>query len=224
MRRILLGALVLALSTTTLTHAEQPTLAGDVCEQRTSVRTETVDGRWHTIVRGGPLAAARVVTMVPAVDEVLDDNLYSITLTCTLKVGWWNDHTSPAADSASSTGLAVAVLPPTLMAFDSDDVDTPTGVCSEVTVTDRDGDSATLYWDVYDESFGTDPSVACGPVVCPLDTDDACDGPPSIPPEPVRDVVDIANQVFVEHVDPAVCPVLGGDVPDVWDCPPYQEN
>lgn len=226
MRRILFGALVLALSAAPA-HAERPTLAGDVCDHRTSVNPAGT-GEWTAVVRGGPLAAADVVTTVPALDEVLDDNPYAITLTCTLKVGWSNDHTSPAAATASASGLGVAVLPPTLLPYDDPD-GTFAAVCTEVTVTDRDGDSATFYWDVYDESFGTDPTVPCGPVFCPLSARNACGGgPPSVPPREVRDAIDIAMWGIEEWVDPAACAVLDdqfppeGDVPDVWDCPPYQ--
>ena len=218
MRRILFGAVVLALSTTTMTHAEQPTLAGDVCNYRGAITPRPQGGdEWAVLVTGGPIAAARVVTMLPALDEVLDDNLYSITLTCSVKVGE-SDHTSPTAASATATGLGVAVLQPRELTYLDPEIK-GIGLCTQVTLTDRDGDSTTLYWDVADEAFGTDPTVTCGPVACIAS---ACDDwPPSTPPRQVQDVVDIANQVFVEHVDPAVCPVLGGDVPDVWDCPPY---
>lgn len=230
MRRILFGAVVLALPTTGPAHAERPTLAGDVCTWRSSPEPRPQGGdEFAVLVSGGPIAAARVVTMIPALDEVLDDNLYAITLTCSIKVGE-SDHTSPTAASATANGLGVAVLAPVHMVY-RDPSFAGLAICTEVTVTDRDGESATLYWDVADEEFGTDPSVTCGPVACVTSADDACHGgPPSIPPEPVRDAVDLANQVIVEHVDPPLCAVLDdlfppeGDVPDVWDCPPYQRT
>jgi len=217
-------ALALLLAVPVASHAQDPLLAGEVC--RFVAFAPAAGTTWTAVVDGGPLAAADVAFVAPDPLQWVVDNPVSVTLTCTLHVGFFVNHTSPAAASASATGDGVAVLLPTLLGVDVPDHDDIITVCTRASVTDRDGQTYDRYWDAQREEFTNDPSATCGPVACTLEFpprgEGAC-GPSAF------DVIDhlVGEVPPWGPIDAAVCPVLKelyppeGDVPGVWDCPPY---
>lgn len=127
-------------------------------------------------------------------------------VTCSLQV---NDDTHAGPDIATVTSVAssgVVALPPTTVPY-AVDYWANLVMCTRLEV---EG-GATYYLDAAHDEWGTDPSVTC---VTPWED------------PPVLDPFGYLDALFVEHVDPVVCPVLGGDVwvaPDAgWDCPPYE--
>ena len=211
MAKHLLAAALLAAAAALPAQAD-PLLAGEVCEL---VSVGDAAGHRTGEVHGGPLTAADLALVSPDLSAVTD-NPVSITLTCTVRLDWMVTHTSPAVAEASATGPAVAIVPPTVVGWDEPDFP-QAQVCTSAFVTTRDGDTTELYWDVYEGRFTTDPGVLCGPLACT--TSDCGPGIPGL--------IDYANDLIIDYVDPVVCPPLTqvfppeGDVPDLWDCPPY---
>lgn len=215
--RHLVAALVAAASLAVPAGATEPLLAGDVCHF--SSLSDSADST-HRIgeVDGGPIAAADVALVAPDAVEAFFDNPVSITLTCTMRLDPSVTHLSPAVAEASATGQAVAVVPPTPVEWYEPQFWEPAWVCTHVAVTTRDGQTADLYWDSWNGEFATDPGVACGgPIACPQ-SGDPC-GP---------DLGRVLQRLWEDVVDPAICPALAqafppeGDIPDVWECPPYE--
>jgi hypothetical protein len=142
-------------------------------------------------------------------------------VTCTITSGW--NHTAPALASASSvTTPGVVYLPPTPIEYEIDYWDVPV-ICTRVDIVG----GGTYYWDDIDEVWSTDPYVEC--------MSWCCDPPPG------GDILDEVDEVFIDYVDPVLCPVLAehagtvgpvtiqpdGDVSiadgEWWLCPPYED-
>jgi len=142
-------------------------------------------------------------------------------VTCTITSGW--DHTAPALVSVGSVTTPGAVsLPPTLVEYEVDWWAYPV-VCTRVDILG----GGTFYWDDVAGAWSTSPYVEC--------MSWCCDPPPD------DDLLDKVDQVFIDHVDPVLCPVLAehagtvgpvavepdGDVSiagsEVWLCPPYED-
>jgi hypothetical protein len=147
------------------------------------------------MLNGGP---------VTLTDPDAPGRVVSGSLVCSLRQGLY--HTDPLlAQAASPVTPGVVVVPPTLVTYTADPVAWITA-CTEVRV---DG-GPTLYWDDEAEVWSTDPGVLCYDF-----------GPE---PDPLGEVVD---GLFVDVVDPLLCAVLvtqyppEGDLPGIWDCPPY---
>lgn len=216
MRKTVTGVAVLVLSLGSAATAA-PTLAGTVCEFGALPADENT---WVAEIDGGPIAAVDVKTVAPDVVALVRDNPVSVTLTCSIQVGWTTDHTGTPVASVSASGDGVAVLAPTPVTFDDPSGDSFFGLCTRLDLTGQDGGTSTLYWDVYEEEFSTDPTVPCGPVFCPLSARDACNSLP-----------DLVRVIF-ERVDSELCPVFADEFGDdgdvyvgdelVWDCPPYR--
>lgn len=151
-------------------------------------------------IDGGPLAVANV-------DDAFAQPV-TATLTCAIHVGWGNlTHAGSDAVSASATGNAVVTLPPTVVSYKYDPYTFEViAVCTELAVTDGHGDTYHLYYDGFREEFSSSPNVEC----------QWAWGEPPPPPPPIW-----------ERVDAIVCPIFAvvfppyGDIPDIWDCPPY---
>jgi hypothetical protein len=247
-RRLVLGAAALTMAAATgVAGAYEPVLAGDVCDYGSSVQQDNLGEEWTTVVRSGPIAAADVSLVAPAVNDLLRDNPVSVTVTCSIRTyaGGFT-YADPAVVSVSSSGKAVAMVAPTVVRYPDDDY-WGAGMCTQVSVTDRAGATYDYYWDPYDERFTRDVHTYCGPISCPLSAGrSACGGwpPPSL--------IDALNTVFevvnegIAPVDPTVCAQLVALAPTVnglghpelasidpatgdtgvlgspfWDCPPY---
>ena len=210
MRELLLAA---AVSATVLSGApagaQAPTTAGNLCDFA-SIERPGEPGVQVGEIDGGPLVVADLSDLVA--------NPVSATLTCSIHVGWdnWN-HAGPVAVSASATGAVVVTLPPTVVSYRLIP-DEGWSFCTALTVTDAHGDTQHLYWHEWEQEFSTSNTVPC---YQPW-------GPP--PPPPIWELVE---DLFLQVVDPVLCPLLAiafppeGDV-DVpvlggpfWDCPPY---
>lgn len=141
-------------------------------------------------------------------------------VTCTITSGW--NHTGPVLVSASSvTTPGVVALTPTPVEYELDEWAFPV-VCTRVDITG----GGTYYWDDEASQWSTDPFVACESW--------CCDPPPG-------DLFDTVDEVFIDHVDPVLCPVFAehagtvgpvtiqpdGDVSiadsEFWLCPPYED-
>lgn len=221
MRRtiVAVGASLLAVVSVPHAGAHEPTLAGQVCQLESAVSDPGDDTSYTVVVDGGPLAAAKIATVQPDLGEVALDNPVTITMTCTVRSGWYFTHSDPAEASVSATAPAVVTVPPTALTAHDDENFGLFAVCTSVSMTDRDGDTTDLYWNPHTVEFSTDPNTPCGPVFCPLDAGDPCGG---------GNPFELLNDLFVDVVDPLLCAVLDdyfppdGDVEGVWDCPPYQ--
>lgn len=147
-----------------------------------------------------PFAPGRQVgylggAVVPVADGA---DLRTGRVTCTVREGW--THTGQAVAAVSSmTTPAVAAAPyaPIEYVASMEDVYT---ACLSVEI---DG-AGTFRWDDDAEAWSADPVVLC---FAWRDDDGS-------------DVLDDVDELVIEHVDPPLCAVLGGDVA-VWDCPPY---
>lgn len=214
----LLAALALLLAAPATTHAQEPVLAGDVCNYVARQEVATTS-RWTVNLYGGPIAAADVELVAPDPLEWVVDNPTSVTLTCSLHAGSY--HTSPVLASASASGDGVALLPPAQR--EVDDIYLAT-LCTRVSVTDGDGRSYEFYWDGGQQEFSRDMSVECG-AACTLEWPPSGEG--ACGPGPYDIVDHVTGSVPWGPVDAVACEVLkqqyppDGDIPDVWDCPPY---
>ena len=152
--------------------------------------------------------STRQVGELDAGPILLDDDVAapaaSGTVTCRLLVGGWR-HVDPAAVTVTSEpGARVVYVPPTRIEYEnpgSDDV----YLCTRVDVAGR----GPLYLDSERDVWSADPYVPCGAA---WGNDPDPDPSPGLEP----------------YVDMVVCPVLAvafppqGDVPGIWDCPPYE--
>lgn len=133
----------------------------------------------------------------------LDGVLRRGWLRCSIQLGY-PQHAAPDVVVVTGTGTDVAVVTPTAVAFTAAP-ETPVYQCTEV---DFEG-WGRLYW----------ASNGLGGGNWTYDATASCDAGLSVD-VPLDDVT-------VAAVDPIVCPQLSavfppdGDVPDVWDCPPY---
>ncbi len=177
--------------------AEPAAPTGFACGFAATADPERADW-WVGEVDGGPLT-------VPGSERV--------TLRCSIQLGWLT-HDAPDLVSVSASGdgsAGVAVVPPTVFRY-TDPHDDVVAVCSEVTVVEAGGATRTLYRDHHSGDWTTDPRSTCDfmSTVCPTTTrgHDYCRDP--------------------FEPDSTLCPVLAtafppeGDVPGLWDCPPYQ--
>lgn len=148
----------------------------------------------NTLIDGGPLVA----------DERTG---VTISMTCTLQHGANSTHAGADTASASSLFLPQAVvLPPTFVTF-RPPAGAPIFICTQMKI-----NSTTYYHDDSTSSWSTSTSVPC---------------------KPYRlggDIGEEVDRILVEEVDPVLCPVLSlvfppeGDIPLLWDCPPYGNN
>ena len=213
-------------------RAATPLADGQLCGYSMMSDPTGPDGTMTGYLEGGP---------VFAVADDLAGNPVSVTLTCTIQTGWDLSHAGTDAVSASASGTGVAVLPPTPYRFTMADPWEPLSLCTEVILVDGHGETHHLYWDDSSNGgahdFSTSPTAKCfGP--CNLAFPSNCDPPPCedeiglhcrvVGFHTVPAVFDAVSSVFVDVVDPAICPVLvtayppEGDVPNLWDCPPYE--
>ena len=121
-----------------------------------------------------------------------------VELLCSLQEYGW--HTEPDLAVVRASGRSVVAVPPTVVGYESDYWVIPV-VCTELRVHESSGDT-TLYWDDVAEAWSTSPYVQC---------DELWQAePPDV------------------WIDGVVCPVLAvafppqGDIPGIWDCPPYE--
>jgi hypothetical protein len=199
MRRPLLACALVALTVPAAPATAAPGLSSP-CGYVFAADPGDPTGRRNTgVLHGGP--------------ALLDDAAVRTgRLACSIQLdlSW---HGAPdAARAVSPTSAGVAVLPPTPFELDLDPgTYQAVYLCDEVQV---DG-VGTFYWHAYDSVWTTDSAAPCLGAVT----------------HPYEDPVDVPWEVIDppqgEQVDPLVCPVLAqvfpphGDVPDVWDCPPY---
>jgi hypothetical protein len=147
---------------------------------------------------GGPLVLVADDPAVPVRGSV----------TCTLQTGATHGG-APLAAATSATTTGVVVLPATPVAFTADPLDT-VYLCTRV---DVEG-GAVWYSDEEAGEWSTDPDVPCAP----LGVDEVC---------PTADPTARCSPWSPVLIDSITCPILAlvfppwGDVPDVWDCPPY---
>lgn len=210
-----------------------PTVDGELCDFVTTGLLAD-DGTETFVIDGGPLVAADLSDAVA--------NPVTMTLRCSIQPGFDYRHTAPDAASASATGTGAVTLPPTPVevALDPDEWWEFT-YCTEVTAVDARGVTHRLYWDSArsggENRFSTSDSALCAVSWCQQSMPSNCDPPPCedeihlhcslVGFHTVNAVLDAVDAFFVDVVDPAVCPVLAGqfppegDVPGVWDCPPY---
>ena len=149
-------------------------------------------------IDGGPLAI---------VDA--EGNVGSGTLTCTIQVNQGTHDGSGVAVSASGTG--VVAFGPTVVSYQADDDDI-VFLCSEFTYANG---GPTLYFHSSEDPtveghWSTASTSACAQATSANSGDVL---------EPIRPIEEL--------VDSLICPVLAvvfpptGDIPGVWDCPPY---
>lgn len=82
------------------------------------------------------------------------------------------------------------------------------------------GVAANRYSTLFFAEPGSDLQL-CEVVTVDGEEHDACRAfPGPVTPIPPQDVIDAVDGVFVDYVDPIVCPVLGGDN-ELYNCPPY---
>ena len=198
MRRLLTSAAVLAaaLPATSATAAPATPYEASLCG-------------WASLTDPRDGAGGRQVGYLDGGPVLLDGGgaVRTGRLACSLQVNAERHADPDAVRVTSETTPLVVALPPTPIEYEIGDGDYLSW-CTEVQV---DGDG-TYYWDGVDEAWTTDPSAPCDNHVHTPEFD------------PVGDLNDA---VFVRHVDPLLCPVLAaayppeGDVPGVWECPPY---
>ena len=221
MRTLSIAAAVVALAFGPVAPAgaEPPAVHGPLCHFYS-----TSPG----VFTGGPVA---VVAGDPSGNPV------SVTLTCSIRSG--ATHTAPVIASASASGTSVVTLPPTPFDWDVEP-DTVVSLCTALTVVDAHGETHRLYWNPYsgggDGRFSTSDTAACD-LPCTLEYPSSCTPPCEDDAIQLHCIVpavlDLVDAVFIDVVDPAVCPVLAqmfppeGDVDypvlgdPLWDCPPY---
>ena len=143
---------------------------------------------------------------------VTDDTAVAptITLTCTIQVGAANaSHGGADSFALSNTGTGAASVAGQASYVSPEGQ--PVYLCTEATV-----NGTAYYYDSDTGTWTTDSSVRCGEAI-----------QQEIFPGPLAPVIDAINQILIDVVDPAICPVLAtlfppeGDVPPLWDCPPY---
>lgn len=162
-----------------LAHADEPPVTGPLCGF-SSVSHPAEDGIQVGEIDGGPLA-------------VTDPAVMSVTLVCTIQVSPNYTHAGADAATASATGSALVVLPPTPVTYrvaEGDDV----GLCSEVVVTDASGTTRHYYQDPWSGGFSSDPDTDCSYPIC---VQSHCE-PPGVDPDALLDAV----------VEPVLCPIL----------------
>jgi hypothetical protein len=129
----------------------------------------------------------------------------SVLLTCSLQLDGFT-HDVPDAVSVSGAGPGVATVPPTVVSYRAEDEDFEV-LCTSLVAGTAAG-PVTLYWDDLAARWSTDPAATCSRF--------AGHGELPRPFEPIG--------TFVDRV---VCRALAavfppyGDVPGIWDCPPY---
>ena len=197
MKKITAAAFVAALllaDATAGAHADGPLSPGGVlCDAGSIPNPQAEDGTQTGEISAGP------VTLLDS-----NGNVRSGTLTCTIQLNSAiHNGTSNDAVSVSAHGTGVVAMPPTVVSFQAGD-DQPVYLCTQFTY---DGD-VTLYHRSTSGSrlagsWSTDPNSTCRRVTMTT----------------FGDAVDL--------VDSVICPPLAlvlppqGDVPGIWDCPPY---
>lgn len=174
-------------------------------------------------IDGGPVVVADFADLVA--------NPVHVTLKCSIQVDSEIHsalHSAPDAASASGSGVVAAVVPPTLVSYEAGP-DQYVVMCTEFAVTDAHGQTTNLYYDSGSGEFSTSPDSSCwGPVCLALDCG------------LYGDVLHLLDYLYVEVVDPVVCPAIASLAPGVpgvvdvlpdgdvyvageftWDCPPY---
>jgi hypothetical protein len=212
MRSTAIAALALAgvVSTFAATpaRADAPIGAGLICQFATVVDPTAEPGTQSGELSGGPVLLTEQDGFTPETG----------TLTCRVQVGT-SDHTgSGPAVSGHGTG-AITAGPAVVNILANADV----YLCSEFT---DDSDGVTYYWDAVAGEWSADPNTPCEPSF-PLD---CADCPPYIR-DLLRDLFNLSSSLDSDTrkrlLDSILCPILAqvfppeGDIPGVWDCPPY---
>lgn len=235
-RRLVLAAALVMASVVTAAPADATLPAGPyflLDNQRepcglTATRDPAGSDAAHVgVLDGGPVLLA---------DE--QGNVHRGSMTCTVRSGEANNtHSAPYAAAATSVRTTgVVMLPPAPVSFDATDphVFTCASVFVEGEGTYYGSTAIDMYGGIYGTYWTQDPSIPChgsidvdGGLVLMLYT-------------LVDEVLDLAESVEREVVDPAMCPVVAalagqygsvvingqGDVAidgsNVRDCPPYE--
>ena len=208
------AAVALAVVPGTPAAAEPPDVAGEDCNF--SFATDPTSGGVTGYVRGGPL-------VVGYPDGA--DNPVSAPLVCAFQVDA-PTYAGPDVVSVSGSGMTVVAFPPTPISFEAGP-DQAIYICVELDVTNARGETQHYYWDYVDTEFSTSDTARCAFAGCyqvgPFG--DCPDGPGE----------EFDNDFFLPLIDAAfgvaeqvACLPLAtlfppdGDVPGVWDCPPYE--
>ena len=204
--------------------AAPPDLAGHDCDY-TWVSDATAPGHHTGYIKGGPLVVAYLPSVAPAVDWDLFGNPIEATLACTIQVDE-PTYAGPDTVSVSASGTTVVAFPPTPISFEADFPDEWVYYCLELVATNARDETQHLYWDYVEGAFSTSDTARCSDGVCTQQGPfgDCPDGPGE----------EFDNDFFLPLIDAALglveqaaCLPLAalfppeGDVPDVWDCPPY---
>ena len=155
-----------------------------------SVYTSPID---YVVINGGPLAAAAQGA--------------TISLRCTLQVGWANAaHAGADAVSVSSApdSTRVTAVPPTPANY-AIPGDAPYFLCTEATV-----DGTTYFRNGWDTTWSTNSGTPCSLGGCPQST---CLGPGLL--VPLFDLVYSILDQLLDSYDATVCPVTGSLAPGV---------
>lgn len=246
MRTALLAAAVLAAAAAApAAHAAPMEITGHPCRWE-GVARDTDPNEWTYLLFATP----------QKLSHVADTSVVAGSLRCTLKIGPNESfHDDPAvASTVSPVTPLVAVAPPTLAKVHVEESWWIPSVCAQV---DLEG-GGTYYWDDSAERWTTDPHTICVDYTLPaamIRTGTPLDrrllwpildegfgvvnGASDMVNGGVNGAEDLVNGVFVDHVDPTLCPLLGGLAPGtesltvdptgdvsvagvlVWDCPPY---
>ncbi len=206
-------------------RANGPTLGGALCRYETVVVQSAPDYDIG-VVTGGPIAAATLVTFLEGGYRDLMANPVSVTLICSVRTGVTGfTYADPPEASVSTSGPAVAVVPPTPLTIYRPFTEYLGTACTEVVLRDAYGATQHLYWDTWAQQFSTDPGTSCAVVSCPASARsyDPCHGASDDVLDAVVGVLDDADDILcseLAHVYPPDGDVWVGDV-FIWDCPPY---
>ena len=180
-----------------------------------SVTDPTVENGGTQIgyIRGGPIGQP-------------DNPTASVEIICTIQVGS-NIHNSTSNDTyrctdGPSMGTDTTFCGPVIYPSPPDQ---PVYLCTEVRISGKE----TFYWNAINPtptppapsgSWSHDPNSFCNEAIRQ-----------EILPGPLGPVLDLifntVNDILIDEVDPRICPILAvifppeGDIPPLWDCPPY---
>lgn len=216
MRTVSLAALAAVMSLAVApapAGAEEPFLTGSECSS-TWLHDPTTDD-WIGEIDGGPLVVADLGDLAA--------NPVSATLICSIQV---DEPTYAGTDvvSASGTGQGVVVVAPTPFRIEAEPEQWPY-FCLELLIHEAGGGTRHYYWDYgySDGKLSTSDTANCSSGACTQEGPfgNCPDGPG---PGPFDNDFWFG---FLEKVDAVACIPLKllyppeGDVPDIWDCPPY---
>ena len=135
----------------------------------------------------------------------------TVTLTCTIQVGAANS-THAGADAVALSGTGTGFASVAGQASYTSPEGQPVYLCTQATI-----NGTTYYLDETNSEWTFNSSAGCGEAISQ-----------EILPGPLAPVFTIVDQLFVDVIDPTICPTLAtlfppeGDIPELgWDCPPY---